>query len=145
MVFVWKDIQTVDLVRCGAGSLAANTASSLSEKASPNELSYDGQLPIPLGLWVIAGDSCQNPANAGWRVYDGAGLRGASSVRCEIDSTPRQDDGILFSQLCEASYDSEVRATRHRITMTAPRRFTLLEDGEEAGQHFNWCGPQLQP
>lgn len=143
MTFVWKDVQTVDLVRCGAETAATEgSAAATPEPAAP---SFDGQLPIPLGLWVVAGESCQGPANAGWRVYDGAGLRGASSVRCEIDATERSGDGILFSQLCEASDDGTVRPTRDLITIIAPRRFTLVESSEGEGQDFNWCGPQLSP
>ena len=139
MRFVWKGVQTVDLVRCGARAAAAPPGSS----PAPG---FDGQLPIPLGLWVVAGESCESPANAGWRVYDGAGLRGASSTLCEIDATQRQADGsILFSQLCTASYDGSVSAVRDRITVTAPRRFTLVEDGETEGQDFKWCGPRLAP
>lgn len=143
MTLVWKDVQTVDLVRCGPETAASEgSAAATPEPSAP---SIDGQLPIPLGLWVVAGESCQDPANAGWRVYDGAGLRGASSVRCEIDATDRAGDGILFSQLCEASYDGAVQPTRDLLTVTAPRRFTLVEGGEGEGQDFNWCGPQLSP
>ena len=139
--FVWKDVQDVDLVKC-----SASTAGSMAADREAADPAFDGQLPIPLGLWVIAGTPCESPANAGWRVYDGAGLRGASSTRCEIDATQQQEDGsILFSQLCTASYDGVVRATRDLLTVTAPRRFTLVEEGEGAGQDFNWCGPRLQP
>jgi hypothetical protein len=153
MTFVWKDVQRTALVRCGKAVVEKKAVDLAPRPPAANEPGYDGQLPIPLGLWVIAGESCQNPANAGWRVYDGAGLRGASSIRCEIDATQRQGESILFSQLCEASYDGKVRATRDRITITAPRRFTLLEaagespdeDAGRSGQDFNWCGPQLRP
>ena len=146
MRFRWKDVQTVDLVRCPpAGDDAGVAASPGSDASASGKLRYDGQLPIPLGFWVVAGESCQDPANAGWRVYDGAGLRGGASVRCEIDATERDGDGIVFSQLCEARYGGEVRAVRDRIIVTAPRRFTLREDGEEGAQDFNWCGPRLRP
>lgn len=138
MKFVWKDVQTVDLVRCGAKAAGA-------EASLPTEPEYDGPLPITMGLWVVAGESCQDPANASWRVYDGGGLRGASSTVCEIDATEREGDSILFSQLCTASYDDVVRPSRDRITITAPLRFTLVEGGEGTGQDFNWCGPELQP
>ncbi|WP_159456682.1 hypothetical protein [Roseivivax jejudonensis] len=106
---------------------------------------FDGPLPIPMGFWVIAGDTCETPANARWRVYDGVGLRGASSTGCEIDATEPQGDSIVVSQTCAARYDGEVRPTRDRITITAPSRFTLLEGQAERGQDFNWCGPRLAP
>ena len=143
--FVWKDVQTVDLVRCEV-QIAAAPAPAPSEPVASDAPTFDGQLPIPLGLWVVAGESCESPANAGWRAYDGAGLRGASSSRCEIDAVQRQADGsVLFSQLCRASYDGSVSAVRDRITITAPRRFTLVEGAEGAGQDFNWCGSRLKP
>ena len=145
MTFIWKDIQTINLFRCGTNLSVSSDANSLPEVPLPANPGYDVQLPIPLGLWVVAGDSCQSPANASWRVYDGAGLRGASSVRCEIDATERQGDSIVFSQLCTASRDGDVQPTRDRITVIAPRRFTLVEGGENASQDFNWCGPQLHP
>ncbi|GLO79892.1 hypothetical protein [Sulfitobacter pontiacus] len=145
MTFVWKDVQATDLVRCDTSLSTDDDAASTPEDTSSTTPEYDGQLPIPLGLWVIAGGSCETPANAAWRVYDGAGLRGASSVRCEIDAIERQGDSILFSQLCTRAYDDKVDATRDRITITAPSRFILVEGEESSGQDFNWCGPQLHP
>ena len=141
---IWKDVQTTDLVRCGA----APTDSSAPSPAPDDQASYDGRLPLPLGLWVLSDleTGCQNPPNAAWRVYDGIGLRGAASRRCEIDSTQFQADGILFSQLCEASYNGAVEATRDFIRVTAPRSFTLVEGADgSAGQDFDWCGPALAP
>lgn len=145
MRFVWKNVQTVDLVRCETDATEGASAPSRSESPATTHPVFDGQLPIPLGLWVVAGTPCQSPANAFWRVYDGAGLRGASSTKCEIDAAERQGDSIVFSQLCTASYNGEVAPTRDRITITAPRRFTIVEDSEETGRDFNWCGPQLHP
>ena len=145
MRLVWMGVQTIDLVRCAAAA-AAPASVPAPAASNPDAPTFDGQLPIPLGLWVIAGESCENPADAGWRVYDGAGLRGGASTRCETDATQRQADGsLLFSQLCTASYDGSVSAVRDRITVTAPRRFTLVEDGETEGQDFNWCGSRLTP
>ena len=158
MTMIWKDVQTVDLVRCGRQATAVgNGTMGVGDAAAPatsarasaedgsTEPTYDGQLPIALGLWVVAGEDCRSPANAAWRVYDGAGLRGASSLRCEIDTTQQHGDAIVFSQLCEARYDGQIRPTRDRITITASRRFTLVEGDEGAGQDFNWCGSRLQP
>ncbi|MGR3436322.1 MAG: hypothetical protein ACU0CO_15765 [Shimia sp.] len=145
MRFVWKGVQAVDLVRCAEPTAAAETTAP-SAPVPSDAPAHDGQLPIPLGLWVVAGTSCESPADAAWRVYDGAGLRGAASTRCEIDATQRQDDGsLLFSQFCTASHDGAISAVRDRITVTAPRRFTLVEGGEGEGQDFNWCGPRLTP
>lgn len=145
MTFVWKDVQAIDLVRCNTSSGGDRDAAPIPGATPSTVPAYDGQLPIPLGLWVIAGVPCETPANVAWRVYDGAGLRGASSARCEIDATERQGNGILFSQLCTRSYDGKVEPTRDHITVTAPRRFTLVESNEGMGQDFNWCGPQLHP
>lgn len=145
MTFIWKDVQTTKLVRCGTIENAEGDPASMPANVSATTPEYDGQLPIPLGLWVVAGGSCETPSHPAWRVYDGGGLRGASSARCEIDATERQGDTILFSQLCTRSDDGDVEPTRDRITMTAPRRFTLVEGNESEGQDFNWCGPQLYP
>lgn len=148
MTMIWKDVQTVDLVRCGSQQTDAGKVPAVPDETlmpvSP-EPTMGTRLPIPLGLWVVAGESCESPANAAWRVYDDAGLRGASSSRCEIDAAQEEGDSILFSQLCTATYDGEVRATRDRITITAPRRFMLVEGDEGAGQDFNWCGPRMEP
>ncbi|WP_102106633.1 hypothetical protein [Oceaniglobus roseus] len=141
--FVWKSVRSVDLVRCGSDR--AESTSPEEAAAGPDRPVYDGPLPIPLGLWVIAGESCDAPADTDWRVYDGMGLRGASSRRCEIDGTEQQGESIVFSQLCEASYDGSVEAMRARITVTAPRRFALVEGGESEAQAFNWCRTAMHP
>ena len=148
MQMIWKDVQTVDLVRCGARQVDAGTVPTMPDETPAlvsTEPTMGTRLPIPLGLWVVAGESCESPANASWRIYDDAGLRGASSSRCEIDATQQEGGSILFSQLWTATYDGAVRATRDRITVTAPRRFTLVEGDEGAGQDFNWCGPRMEP
>ena len=139
MRFVWKDVQSVDLVKCDASAPTPMAP-------DPAAIAAHGPLPIRLGLWVAAGEPCDDPANAGWRVHDGTGLRGAASTRCEIDAARAQADGsLLVSQLCTATYDGSQSTVRDRITVASPRRFTLLEDGETEAQDFEWCGPRLVP
>lgn len=137
MRFIWKGVLSDDLVRC------SDVDTDASAPATPAVPASGGHLPIPVGLRVLAGESYDNPANASWRVYDDAGLRGASSERCEINATERQGSSIMFSQLCAASFDGSVQPTRDRLTITAPHRFTLVESDERPGQDFNWCGSEL--
>ena len=74
MTMIWKDVQTVNLVRCGARQIDAGTVPAMPADTgdAPVPVSTEPRmgtrLPIPLGLWVIAGEPCESPANAAWRV-----------------------------------------------------------------------------
>lgn len=135
--FRWKDIQTVDLVRCSHDATERPTDESSAQD--------DSVLPLPTGLWVIAGDDCQNPANASWRVYDGRGIYGAASRSCEIDAVSTEGNRHIVEQICIATYDGSETTHQDIVIKQAPRRFGLLEDGETNMQDFNWCGPRLRP
>lgn len=140
--FRWKDVQTVDLVRCHD----ASTNPEPSERVVGEPSAHDDRvLPLPTGLWVIAGESCQNPANASWRTYDGRGIYGASSRSCEIDSVSAEGRRYVIEQTCIATYDGSETTHRDIVSKQAPKRFGLMEDGEANMQDFNWCGPRLRP
>lgn len=132
---IWKDVDTVDLVRCTGGSTFSGRAPAMVQ----------GPLPIPTGLWVIAGEDCASPANAAWRVYDGLGLYGASSRMCRIGAAAEQGGRHVIDQTCVASYDGGSETHRDTVIIQAPRRFSLIEDGETEAQDFNWCGSRLYP
>ena len=137
--FRWKNVQTVDLVRCDT-----DTATSDRSTGAPST-PEDGVLPLPTGLWVIAGDDCQNPANASWRTYDGLGIYGASSRNCEIDAVSKDGSRYIIDQTCIATYDGSETTHRDTVSKQAPKRFGLMEAGETTMQDFNWCGPRLRP
>lgn len=79
--FSWKDVHTVDLVRCDH-DVSAREGETASSRLENSTIEPRGLLPIPTGLWVVAGEDCESPANASWRVYDGRGLYGAQSESC---------------------------------------------------------------
>jgi hypothetical protein len=142
--FVWKDVQTVDLVRCD--DINAGFEEAIAERNSAEIVShFDRILPIPTGLWVVAGNDCDRPANASWRSYDGQGLYGARSRRCRIDSVSSEGSRYVIEQICSATYDGSETKHRDTIDIQAPKRFGLIEDGELTTQDFNWCGPRLRP
>ena len=138
---IWKDVQTVDLVRCapdpGGSANAPHPEDPLGE--------YAGALPIPTGFWVAAGDDCDDPANASWRVYDGVGLFGAQSRSCRIVDVAPDGTRYVIEQTCTATYDGSEQTYRDTVEVQAPRRFGLIEDGDSTMQDFNWCSPRLRP
>ncbi|UMA67416.1 hypothetical protein LVO79_21445 (plasmid) [Roseivivax marinus] len=142
---IWKDVQNVDLVRCGdATASSANASADGGSGDAPDET--EAPLPIPTGLWVIAGDSCESPANASWRTYDGSGLFGSQSRSCEIVDVSRDSSNrYVIEQTCIATYDGSESTYRDTVEIQAPKRFGLIEDGETEMQDFNWCGPRLRP
>ncbi len=104
-----------------------------------------GPLPIPTGLWVVAGDNCDNPANASWRIYDGRGLHGAQSQSCEIVDVSQDGRRYVIDQTCIATYDGSKAMYRDTVEILAPKRFGLTKDGESVMQDYNWCSSELQP
>jgi hypothetical protein len=141
---VWKDVQTVDLVRCDDNAAANDDAATAPEKDEVTD-GEDSALPIPIGLWVVAGVSCDNPANAVWRVYDGRGLKGAQSTDCEITKVVKDGSRYIIDQTCVASYDGSRSSYQDSVEIQAPKRFGLVEGGETEMLVFNWCGSRLQP
>ena len=140
MTLIWQGVQTVDLVRCGAAP--SPEAQDTGPAPSPTAA---GPLPLRAGLFVLAGDDCDAPGGAAWRVYDGAGLHGASSRSCVIGAATVLGGATVLDQTCTAAYDGSESRRRDVIAIEAPRRFTLLEEGEAAVQAFDWCGPRLRP
>ncbi|MDP5308553.1 hypothetical protein [Paracoccus spongiarum] len=138
---VWKDVQAVDLVRCGADARAGIPR---GRDADGSRDRRDSLLPIPTGVRVIAGDDCQSPANASWHIFDGRGLYGAQSRRCTIDTVFPEGPRLTVDQTCTAARDGHRSTRRDHLTMEAPRRFSLVAEGEAAGQDFNCCGPDLR-
>jgi hypothetical protein len=141
--FVWKDVQTLDLVRCDGDAASTDDAATVQPDAVTSD--DNGVLPIPTGLWVVAGEDCDNPANASWRAYDGYGLVGAQSATCEITNVVQDGRRYTVDQTCVATYDGSRSSVRSTVEIQAPRRFGLLEDGEALMQDFNWCSSKLAP
>lgn len=99
---IWKDVQTVDLVRCDT----ADPRDPSHEKDAGEPLDRSETIPpIEPGLWVIAGGDCKDPSNAAWRTFDGRGLDGSQSSRCEIDAVSNDDDRYVIEQTCTATYE----------------------------------------
>ena len=141
--FVWKDVQMLDLVRCDGDAASSDDAATIQQDEVTSD--ENGVLPIPTGLWVVAGEDCANPANASWRAYDGNGLVGAQSATCEFTNVVQDGRRYIIDQTCVATYDGSRSSIRSTVEIQAPKRFGLLEDGEELSQDFNWCGSRLRP
>ncbi len=126
---IWKNVQTVDLVRC-VSDLAS--VSDVPPEPHPEDVlgEFAGPLPIPTGLWVVAGGDCEAPANSFWRVYDGVGLFGSQSQACEIHDVAQEGPRYLIEQNCVATYDGSKTTVRDIVEIQASRRFGLIEDGE---------------
>ncbi|WP_156874958.1 hypothetical protein [Sulfitobacter alexandrii] len=136
LTFKTQEGEPVDLVRCATERGAAQGDSAVHGQ---------GPLPVPTGLWVQAGETCANPANASWRVYDGRGLFGAKSNGCDAVEIHAEGRTHVIDQTCTASYDQSRSTYRDIVEVKAPKRLGLIEQGESVMRDFNWCGPRTAP
>ena len=135
---IWKGAQTVDLVRCEGETAGADSAEAEGGNTA-------GALPLVLGLWVLEGENCETPANAGWRIYDGDGIRGARSQSCKITAVSAEGNRNTIDQTCVAAYDGSSTTYRDTVVIESPKRFGLIEDGETERQDFTWCSLRMEP
>lgn len=128
MNFVWKDVQTLDLVRCDGNTASYDHAATVQQAAVTSD--ENGVLPIPAGLWTVAGEDCDNPVGASWRAYDGNGLVGAQCAMCEITNVVQDGRRYTIDQTCVATHHGSRSSSRSSVEIQAPTRFGFLEDGE---------------
>lgn len=118
------------------GTSAKTTAAELQEKAR-RSAQTDASVPrtdpadavpdtIPLtpGVYVAEGTSCENPANAAWRVWDGKGLSGSSTRACRAEVLSHSGDTYRLRNSCENTYDGSRTDETLAITVTDQVHFT---------------------
>ena len=90
-------------------------------------------LPLTPGVYVLAGTTCENPSNAGWRVYNGQGLSGSATRACRSTIVKQEGDTYTIRNSCENTYDGSRTPNTVAVTIPDQVHFTLN------GQQFESC------
>lgn len=83
-----------------------------------------GTIPLTPGVYVVEGSSCENPANAAWRIWNGRGLSGSSTRACRAEVLSRSGDTYRLRNSCENTYDGSRTDETLAITVTDQVHFT---------------------
>ena len=94
-------------------------------------------LPLTPGVYVMSGESCARPSNAGFRVFDGRGISGSATRNCRATVRASSGDVHQVDQSCIDTYSGQRTTTVQTLTIPDARSFTQTEDGEAAS--FRLC------
>jgi len=98
-------------------------------------------LPIPRGVYVLEGVSCDRPPNFAFRVYGRKGLSGSATRDCRFAIEDRARNLFGGSNSCVNTHDGSRTATALSVRVLGPERFRLAENGTIEGD-FRFCaGP----
>ena len=89
-----------------------------------------GALPLTPGVYVMVGESCAQPANAGFRIYDGRGISGSATRACRLTVVSTEGETRQVDQSCIDTYSGERTTTRQTIRLNGAQGFTQTEDGD---------------
>lgn len=91
-----------------------------------------GVLPLTPGVYVLPGEDCARPANAGFRIYDGRGISGSATRACRLTVISTQGDDRMVDQSCIDTYSGQRSTTRQTIRSPNAESFTQTEGGDAA-------------
>lgn len=114
-------------------STPGNTPATRTSTTSASEV------PLTPGIYVVQGESCRNPANAGWRGWNGDGLVGSSTRNCRAMILSRSGDDYRLRNSCENTYDGSRSDETFTMTVTDQVHFTIK------GQRFASCSTAQVP
>ena len=103
---------------------ATSTEADASFERNASTTAAPGTIPLTPGVYVVEGTSCENPANAAWRVWDGQGLSGSSTRACRAEVLSRSGDTYRLRNSCQNTYDSSRTDETLTITITDQVHFT---------------------
>lgn len=112
---------------------AGNSSAARSDETSAREV------PLTPGIYVVEGESCRNPANAGWRGWNGDGLVGSSTRNCRATIVSRTGDDYRLRNTCENTHDGSRSDETFTMTVTDQVHFTV------EGQRFASCSSAQVP
>lgn len=110
---------------------AVTSASAPADKPS--------RVPLTPGVYVLEGTTCENPANAAWRVWDGRGLSGSNTQACRAQIMSRSGDTFTLRNSCENTYDGLRTDETLAMTVTDQVHFSVK------GQSFESCSMAQVP
>jgi hypothetical protein len=116
-----------------------------SNDASPPDAAPRGVLPLQRGVYVMAGDDCTAPANAGLRFYDGRGISGTATHACETIVRSQDGDRFDLDQSCidTPAGDGPRTVEPQVVTVHDERTFTLSTD--RGTTRFSHCPDEAVP
>jgi hypothetical protein len=101
-------------------------------------------LPLKPGAYVLAGQSCRDPALAGVFTYDGKAFSSAHAAGCRSLVRSHSESVYHVWTACSALGDGSPAKETAALTTYAVRSPTEVEvrQGQDAsGSVFRWCGP----
>lgn len=122
----------------------AFAASALLILISPCSFAAD-TLPLKHGIYVDASQTCQDPANAGIKQYDGKGLSTAHTHGCVLQVQGKKGTTYTVAQRCIDAGAGPAPFVNERmdVTVVNPGKF-VFKQGKTATA-FNHCSPSELP
>jgi hypothetical protein len=116
-----------------------------SNDTAPPDAAPRGVLPLQRGVYVMAGDDCTAPANAGLRFYDGRGISGTATHACETIVRSQDGDRYDLDQSCidTPAGDGPRTVEPQVVTVHDERTFTLSTD--RGTTRFSHCPDEAVP
>lgn len=126
---------TVPATTVPAATLPAAVATDAAQPQAPTAR----EVPLTPGIYVVDGENCRNPANAGWRGWDGDGLVGSSTRDCRATIVSRSGDDYTLRNSCENTYDGSRSDETFVMTVTDQVHFAIK------GNRFGSCSMAQVP
>lgn len=102
-------------------------------------------LPLKIGIYVDASQTCADPANAGVLSFNGVGLSGAHSHDCHMMVQTHKGSAYSYVQTCiEAGVGDAPVVSQTAIINIHDDSHFALEKGTDSTA-FNYCAPSTLP
>ena len=98
---------------------------NIRRQPTDTDLGAIGPLPLRPGVFVLDGEVCDNPANAGIRIWNGEGLSGSSTRNCRSSATKTGQIEWRVENSCENTYDGKRTTETFTIAISDPSRFGM--------------------
>ena len=123
------------------GRIDTQAAETVSEEPDPpvDEARSADTVPLTPGVYVLEGTSCENPANAAFRVWDGDGLSGSATRDCRGTIVSQEGNRYTIANSCENTYDGSRTTERLSMTVTDQVHFFI------GGNVFESCSTAQVP
>ena len=116
--------------------LGMGTAASASVVTSPGP---GGVYKLKPGIYVARGSSCEAPANAALREYDGRGIGTAHSRSCKASVLARKGNRFTVSQSCIDSGAGPGRRQVQRQQVSVRDALTFTQTIGAAATTYRYC------
>lgn len=122
----------------------AFAASALLGGLSPYSFAAD-TLPLKRGIYVDASQTCQDPANAGIRQYDGKGLSTAHTHGCVLQVQGKKGTTYTVAQRCIDAGAGPAPFVNERMEVTVVNAGKFVLKQRKTATAFNHCSPSELP